>query len=52
MLDPLGGSYYVEALTNDMERAIWEVMEKRMIWAGPWVQSSRLLPAGDSRLRV
>jgi methylmalonyl-CoA mutase N-terminal domain/subunit len=26
--DPLGGSYYIESLTNDMERAIWEVMEK------------------------
>ncbi len=26
--DPLGGSYYVESLTNDMERAIWEILEK------------------------
>jgi methylmalonyl-CoA mutase cobalamin-binding domain/chain len=26
--DPLGGSYYVESLTNDMEHAIWEIMEK------------------------
>ena len=26
--DPLGGSYYVESLTNDMERAIWKIMEK------------------------
>ena len=26
--DPLGGSYYVEYLTNEMEKQIWEYMEK------------------------
>ncbi len=26
--DPLGGSYYVESLTNDMEKAIWDILEK------------------------
>ena len=26
--DPLAGSYYVEALTRDMERAIWDYLDK------------------------
>ena len=26
--DPLGGSYYVEALTNDLEAGIWEYLRK------------------------
>ncbi|MGH2720821.1 MAG: methylmalonyl-CoA mutase family protein [Actinomycetota bacterium] len=26
--DPLGGSFYVEALTDDMERGIWEYLRK------------------------
>ena len=26
--DPLGGSYYIESLTNEMESNIWEIMEK------------------------
>jgi len=28
VVDPLAGSYYVEALTNDMERAIWAYLDK------------------------
>ncbi|HEX8996567.1 MAG TPA: methylmalonyl-CoA mutase family protein [Ktedonobacterales bacterium] len=27
-IDPLAGSYYVEALTNDLERRAWEYIEK------------------------
>lgn len=27
-IDPLGGSYYVEALTDEMERAGWELLEE------------------------
>ncbi len=27
-VDPLGGSYYLESLTNDMERRVWEYIEK------------------------
>jgi methylmalonyl-CoA mutase N-terminal domain/subunit len=27
-IDPLAGSYYVEALTNDLERLAWEYIEK------------------------
>src|SRR3989475_9868430 len=26
--DPLGGSYYIEALTNQFEEAVWEILEK------------------------
>jgi methylmalonyl-CoA mutase cobalamin-binding domain/chain len=26
--DPLGGSYYVESLTNDMEKAIWDMVQE------------------------
>jgi methylmalonyl-CoA mutase cobalamin-binding domain/chain len=28
VVDPLGGSWYLEALTNDLEQAIWEVLER------------------------
>ncbi|MFN2521416.1 MAG: methylmalonyl-CoA mutase family protein [Candidatus Limnocylindria bacterium] len=28
VVDPLGGSWYVEALTNDIERATWEYLER------------------------
>jgi methylmalonyl-CoA mutase cobalamin-binding domain/chain len=28
VVDPLGGSYYVEALTDRMERGIWEYLER------------------------
>jgi methylmalonyl-CoA mutase N-terminal domain/subunit len=28
VVDPLGGSYYVEALTDEMERGIWEELER------------------------
>ena len=26
MADPLGGSYYVESLTDEMERRVWETV--------------------------
>lgn len=26
--DPMGGSYYLESLTDDMEQSIWEILEK------------------------
>ncbi len=28
VVDPLGGSWYVEALTNDIEKATWEYLER------------------------
>src|SRR5947208_8323325 len=28
VIDPLGGSYYVEALTNQIETAVFEILEK------------------------
>lgn len=28
VVDPLGGSWYMEALTNNLERAIWEELER------------------------
>jgi len=28
VVDPLGGSYYVERMTNDMEAAAWDVIQK------------------------
>ncbi|VDC19899.1 methylmalonyl-CoA mutase family protein [Pseudogemmobacter humi] len=28
VVDPLGGSYFVESLTSEMERQIWEVLEE------------------------
>ena len=28
VVDPLGGSYYVEALTDEIERAAWEIIEQ------------------------
>ncbi|MFQ6050771.1 MAG: methylmalonyl-CoA mutase [Candidatus Hydrothermarchaeota archaeon] len=27
-VDPLGGSYYIEALTNEIEKQVWEYLEK------------------------
>ena len=28
VIDPLGGSWYVEALTNDLEAGVWEYLER------------------------
>jgi methylmalonyl-CoA mutase N-terminal domain/subunit len=28
VIDPLGGSYYVEALTNELEAAVWAILDK------------------------
>lgn len=28
VIDPLGGSYYVEALTDDMERGVWDYLNR------------------------
>ena len=32
-VDPLAGSYYVEALTNEVEAAAWKLIEKIDVWA-------------------
>src|SRR5436190_5232478 len=32
--DPLGGSYFVEALTNEMEEKVWKLMEKIDLMGG------------------
>ena len=37
IVDPLGGSYYIEHLTNEMEKKIWDYREK-IIQAGGFVK--------------
>ena len=49
--DPLGGSYYVESLTNDMERAIWKIMEKTDEMGGAVGAIEQGYFQRDSRLR-
>ncbi|HSE92272.1 MAG TPA: methylmalonyl-CoA mutase family protein [Methylomirabilota bacterium] len=34
VVDPLGGSYYVEALTSDLERAVFEILAKVDVLGG------------------
>ena len=31
--DPLGGSYFVETLTNEVERGAWDYIERSTPWA-------------------
>ena len=40
-IDPLGGSYYVESLTDELERRASRRWTRSSRWAAPWRRSSR-----------
>ena len=53
VVDPLGGSYYVEALTNEYEKRIFEILEE-VDAARRHDQADRggLVPEAHRRLRL
>jgi len=56
-IDPLGGSYYIETLTNELETKCFEIIDKvdkrgGAVKAWQWIQDSYLASAYDKQIRV
>ena len=53
VIDPLGGSYFVESLTNEIERRVFETLAKvDALGRNHQGGGGRLFPEGDRRLRL
>ena len=54
VVDPLGGVYYVEALTTEYEKRIFDILEARSTPRGGTIKADRagLVPEADRRLRL
>jgi len=46
-IDPLAGSYFVEALTRQIEELAWEYIRKSTEMGGWWLRLSEVIPGGD-----
>jgi len=56
-IDPLGGSYYVEALTNALEKECFNIIEQvddrgGAVKAWPWIQDTYLKSAYERQRRI
>lgn len=48
VVDPLAGSYYVEAMTNRIEKEAWDYIKKSTKLAAQYLQLKRLYPERNS----
>jgi methylmalonyl-CoA mutase N-terminal domain/subunit len=50
-IDPLGGSYFVEALTNRWKKKPLKLFRRSTIWGGCWPPSNGITPSRRSPMR-